>query len=295
MTTTHTANAAKEAAAAHAGRPATWLKVLGKAGYAARGVVYVVIGFIALTAAFGGEKAQGSHGALEEMLQEPFGAIILSAVAIGLVGYSVWRFVQAFMDTDHHGTDAKGLVVRAGLAVSGTSHILLAIYAGYLIFYGQQSGSGGDSSTQEWTAWLMAKPWGIWMVGIVGLCVIGAGVAQIYKGATAGFEKYMAMDQDVDRWARPTGMVGLIARGVTFCIIGSLFIVAAYQADPSEARGLGGALETLQSQPYGPWLLAVVAVGLLAFAAYSMLEAFYRRIEMPSSPDRPNKPESLAH
>ncbi len=282
MTTTSTTSPGGATVPREAVNPATWLKVLGRAGYAARGVVYVVVGFMALTAAFGGSEATGSRGALEQMLREPYGMAVLAFVALGLFGYAIWRFVQAVKDTDHHGTSGKAIVIRIGLFVSGVSHTLLAIYAAYLVVYGAQSSSqGSQSSTQEWTAWLMGQQWGLWIVAFIGLCVIGAGIAQIVKGAKAGFEKYMAMDPQVDRWGRPTGQVGLIARGITFCIVGSLFLVAAWQADPSEAKGLGGALEMLQQQAYGPWLLAAIAVGLMCFAAYSLLEAFYRRIEVP--------------
>lgn len=252
-----------------------WLTHLAHAGYAARGVIYVIIGGIALLAAVGGVKTEGATGALTEMLGAPGGKALLAVTAVGLVGYAGWRFVQGVLDADHHGTGGKGMVIRAGLIVSGVTHVLLAFFALSLVFgWGGGSGDGG----QGWTGWLLAKPFGQWLVGAVGAAIIGAGIAQAIKGYKIKFEKYLDMNREVRKWAVPVCRVGLVARGVVFCIIGGFFLLAAYQADAGEARGLGGVLRTLQQQPHGPWLLGLVAVGLLAFSVYSFIEASYRRV-----------------
>lgn len=253
------------------------LELFARSGYAARGVVYIIVGWLALLAAIGGGRTEDSKGALREILSQPFGEVMLGMVAFGLLGYAAWRLIQAIRDTDRHGTDTKGLAVRGGLLISALTHVLLAGFAASLIF-GIGGGSGGDS--QDWTAWLLRQPFGRWLVGLIGAAVVGAGLAHIVKGARAKFERYLEMDESVRRRTSPICRFGLIARGVVFLIIGAFLVIAAWQADSDEARGLDGALQALQEQPYGWLLLLVVALGLVAFGFYSTIEAVYRRIDL---------------
>jgi len=256
--------------------------MFARSGYAARGVVYLIVGWLAMLAAFGGGRAEDSEGALRKLLSQPFGEILLGLMALGLLGYAVWRLIQAIRDTDDHGTDAKGLAVRGGLFVSAITHVLLAVFAVSLIFTFSMSsgGGGGGGGTQDWTAWLLRQPFGRWLVGLVGVAIIGAGLAHIWKGWMAKFEEYLEMDEQTRQKTSPICRFGLIARGVVFLMVGGFVIIAAWQADSSEARGLAGALQALQEQPYGWILLALVAVGLFAFGLYSVIEAVYRRIDL---------------
>ncbi|MDX1655839.1 MAG: DUF1206 domain-containing protein [Candidatus Competibacteraceae bacterium] len=254
---------------------------LARLGYGARGLVYLIVGGLAFMDAFdrGGSQNTGTRGALEKLLGEPFGQALLWIVAVGLFGYALWRLIQSLADTDHHGTDAKGVAVRGGLFVSALSHIALGIFALSLI-YGWGSGGGGGG-TQDWTAQLMEQPFGRWLVGLVGLAVIGAGIAQFYKGAVAGFEKYMNTGVHTWNMAKPVSQFGLMAKGVVFMIIGVFLIVAAVQSQAGEAKGLKEVLNTLEQQSTGPWLLGIVAAGLFAFGIYSFIEAAYRRVNPP--------------
>ena len=264
----------KSAAGKH---PLEWL---ARGGYAARGIVYVIIGWFALVAAFGGGgETEGSKGALQSLLGEPFGKILLAIIAVGLFGYVAWRATQAIKDTDDHGADPKGLAVRGGLAVSAVTHTLLAIFAVSLII---GPGGGGEDGTEDWTAWLLQMPFGQWLVAIVGAAITGAGFAHIWKGWQAGFEKHLVWSGDERRIGHPICRFGLIMRGVAFLIVGGFVFVAAWQADPGEARGLSGALQTLLLQPYGWALLGVMAVGLIAFGLYSLIESVYRKVEPES-------------
>ncbi len=260
------------------------IHLVARAGYAARGVIYVIVGGMAALAAFGGGGGTtDSRGAMGELLGAPFGKTLLLAMALGLLCYSAWRAVQAIMDADSHGTDAKGLAVRGGMAVSAITHVGLAFFAGSLAFgWGMGSSSGGseNGSREEWTAWLLSQPFGRWLVAGVGLVIAGVGVAHFFKAWKAGFEKHFNMTEQERAFISPIGRVGLAARGVVFLIIGGFFVVAGIQHNPNEARGLSGALQALQQQPFGNLLLAVVAFGLLAFAAYSLLESVYRRISV---------------
>ncbi len=262
------------------------LALLAHSGYAARGVVYLIVGGLAVLAACGkGGQTTDTRGALTTLLTQPFGKVLLGTVALGLIGYALWRVVQALADVDHHGTGPKGLAIRAGLLVSAATHTLLAVFALSLIFgWGSSMGdSGGGSGAQNWTAWLLQQPFGRWLVGLVGLAIVGAGVAHMIKGYRARFKKYLQMGPATLERVSPVCRFGLIARGVVFLIIGGFLIVAAVEFNSAEARGLQGALRTLQQQPYGWILLGIVALGLVAFGVYSLIEAWYRRIDAPDT------------
>lgn len=261
-----------------------WIERGARIGYAAKGVVYTIIGVLALQAAFGtGGETTGSQGAIYEIAEAPFGQVLLILIAVGLLGYAAWRLVQAAVDPEHKGDDAKGVAKRVGYVVSGLSYGLLAFTAASIVFGWGSGGSGGGGSQQEWTAKLLAQPFGQWLVGLVGLIVIGVGLYQFKKAYTASFmKKYKtgAMSATERTWAERVGRFGLAARGVIFAMIGSFLIQAAVQAQPSETRGLSGALQTLAEQPYGPWLLAIVAAGLVAYGVYCFVSARYRHIHV---------------
>lgn len=252
---------------------------IARIGYAARGVAYVLVGGLALLAAIGrGGRTTGTQGALRSLIDEPFGQTLLVLLAIGLFAYALWRAVQAIFDADGHGTAAKGIAVRVGLGVSAITHTFLAVYAVGIAFGWGFGGSGGGGGAASWSARALRWSGGRWLLGLVGVAIVGAGIAQFVKGWKEKYRRYLAMDWPKMRWANPVCKAGLIARGIVFGLIGVFVIVAAAQAQPSEARGLGGTLRTIQGQAYGQILLALTALGLIAFGIYSMIEAKYRRI-----------------
>ncbi len=174
---------------------------------------------------------------------------------------------------------AKGVVARGAFVASGVIHAALAVTAVSLLL-GSGGGDGG-STEQDITVRLLAVPFGRFLVGLVGLTVLGASVFQFIKAYRADFQdalKLGEMSAAAKRWATRAGRLGYAARGVVFALIGVFFLQAAFQADASEARGLGGTLSTLQGQPYGPYLLGVVAVGLVLYGVYLGVEARYRDI-----------------
>ncbi|MDQ9171697.1 DUF1206 domain-containing protein [Oxalobacteraceae bacterium R-40] len=244
-------------------------------GYGSRGVIYLVIGGLALLAALGerGGQTTSSKGAMLKILEQPFGNVLFFLLIIGLLGYSTWRAIQCFKDPDGHGSSGKGLAVRTGLLISAVAHTALAFWAAKLLI-----GAGSGGSLQNGGNGFLTTNLGQIALGIAGIAVIVTGFARIYKGATARFEKYMNIPSDKRRWARPVCQFGLIARGVVWLIIGWLLIKAAWLASGGEIGGTSEALAMLRDQSYGRWLLGIVAAGLFSFGIYCFLEAAYRRI-----------------
>lgn len=253
-----------------------WLQFVARLGYAARGVVYVIVGLLALLAALGmGGDATGPEGALAKLRDQAFGDVLLGAVALGLFGHAMWRFLQSVADTDRHGHDAKGLAVRAGLFVSCLAHVSLALYAASLI---RDPGQGG-SNDGDAARWIMSQPGGHFLAIAAGVAIVVVGIVQAWRGIARKFEKHLVVEDTKRRTLGPVCVVGLVARGVVFGIVGILFVLAGVNQNPDEAKGIDGALEILQGGPFGRILLGAVALGLVAFAAYSFILAFYRRIE----------------
>ncbi|MGB3263552.1 MAG: DUF1206 domain-containing protein [Microcoleus sp.] len=258
-----------------------WFERLARLGYAAKGLVYFIVGFLAAQAAFGsGGKTTDTSGALTTIVSQPFGKFLLFLVTIGIVGYVLLRIVQTILDPEHAGEkmDAKRIATRIGYAFSGLAYAGLAVTAVKLM-----TGSGGSSgnSTQDWTAWFLSQPFGQWLVGFGGAVTIGIGFSYIYKAFKGKFRhnfKLHEMSNNEQTWAVRLGRLGIAARGIVFSIIGVFLIQAAKQSDASEAKGFGEALASLQQQPFGPWILGLVALGLISYGIYSVIEARYRQI-----------------
>jgi hypothetical protein len=263
-------------------RPARrWAEPAARVGYTAKGLVYVVVGGLALRAAVGwGGRVTDTRGALQTM-NEPgiVGALPLALTSVGLAAYVFWRFAQALLDLDGKGDDLKALLVRAGFLGSGVAYAGLALTAAAMAI--GVSGGGGRDPVRLWTARALADPDRWWLVAATGIGVAGGGLYQFYKAHANKFEKRLALSRlsaGGRRWVRRVGRVGLVARGVTFAVIGWFLVRAGMHVNPSEARGLGGALRTLRQADYGPWLLGGVALGLAAYGVFSIVEGRFRRI-----------------
>ncbi len=251
---------------------------LARLGYAARGLVYLVVGWFAVTAARGHNRPVDSKGALAELFETPFGAVLLGVVALGLAGYALWRIVGAVADVDNRGSKAKGLAVRAGHLISGGIHVALAFYCVRLL-----AGRGGQESSEaaahDWTARLLDLPLGVWLVAALGIGIAGFGIGQILRAWKADFLRTLTCDERTVRVVKPLGQAGFAARGMVFVLVGMFFVLAAWHADAMESGGMVKAFRWLLTQPYGPWLLGAVALGLLAFGLFSVVQAAYRRID----------------
>jgi len=258
---------------------ADWIERLARFGYAAKGVVYVLVGVLAVQAAFSwGGKVTGSKGAFRTIASQPFGQVMLILVAVGLVGYVVWRFVEAFRDPEHNDSGAGSVVRRISYAVSGLIYAGLA-FSAFKIALGSGGGSGSGSSEKAST--LLAQPFGQWLLGLVGVAAVAYGLYSIYKGFTTKFRrklKLLEMKISMVKWAKRVGQFGLIAKGIVGIIVGYFCIQAARASSAAQVKTTEGVLQTLQEQPYGAYLMGVVALGLLAYGVHMLVQARYRRI-----------------
>jgi hypothetical protein len=257
-----------------------WIERLARCGYAAKGVVYIVAGGLAVLAALGsGGEVTDARGAMRSIARQPFGGVLLGVVAFGLVAYVLWRWVQSITDADRKGKSLKGVALRAGYFGSGMVYAGLSFSAARILLGAYRDGE--PSAAQSWTARVMSLPFGAWLVSLAGLSVIGFGVYQLYKAYSAKFRKRLKlsdMSESARRWATLGGRVGYAARGVIFIVVGFLLMRAARTYNPAHARGLDGALQLLARTPFGHYLLFAVAAGLAAYGVYTLVEARYRRI-----------------
>jgi hypothetical protein len=255
--------------------------MLARLGYAARGVVYVIVGILAARVAMGERsRVEGTRGALTEIIDKPFGRVMLGIVALGLFGYALWRLVQAGLDPERKGSDGKGAVKRLGYALSGIVHAGLALTAARMVM-GSSSGGGDGSQTATWTGRLMDAPAGRWLVALVGLGIAAYGIYQFYRAAKSDLAKRLdlgGMRARTREMAIRAAKAGVAARGVVFLLIAYFLARAAITYDPGEARGLQGALEALREASYGPYLLGIVALGLIGYGLFEIVKARYRRI-----------------
>lgn len=270
---------------AHAGNIGDWLEPLGRIGFATKGVVYALIGILAFGAATNtGGSTEGTRGAILSFADGPFGQILLGLVTVGFFGYALWRFLEALVDPYDAGSDAKAIARRVGYAVSGLIYLGLAVWCAWLVLgNGGGNAGGGGSAGQEWTAKILAQPFGQLAVGVAGAIVAGVGLYHFYRAYRSSFMKRYrtsSMSASQRQWVERLGKFGLSARGVAFCIIGGFLIQAALEADPSETRGLSGALDALGAQPYGPWLLGVVALGFVAYGLHCAAQARFSHFDL---------------
>ena len=262
-------------AEAEAIRP--WFRAMARTGMAARGVIFLIIGLLAIQVATdNGGDTTDQKGALANVAQKPFGEGVLVALAIGLAAYSLWRIAQGLLDTDDKGDDGAGRAVRASKVGSGIAYgILFVVALSILMGSGGGSGAGGVKHT---TAGVLGWPGGQVWVLLAAAAIAGVAVWNLYRGLSRTFMKRLHPPQGMRPAVKALGVVGMSARAVVFGLIAAFLAKAAIEYDPNEAVGLDGALARLAREGYGPVLLFLVAAGLVAFALYCFAEARYREV-----------------
>lgn len=265
-----------------------WIETYARIGIAAKGLVYVLVGILAAISIFGASSSEGSNngrkGALQLILEQPFGQILLGLTILALLGYVVWRMIQTFKDPDRNGNDTEGIMKRAGFFISGLIYLFFAFSGIRMLLPALSSSSGGDNGggRQLLVAKALEQPFGQWLVAIGAALVIGKGIFQLYKAYSGKFNKRIK-EEDMSERERKTyfqaGRIGYAARGVVLGILGYFLVQAALKANPSEAEGTEGALQFL-SMSGGPYLMALVAIGLACYGAFMFVKAKYRHIPL---------------
>lgn len=262
---------------------ATLAELTARAGYLARGAVYLSIGTIALLAALDvAPRAEGAVGALEAWGDWPAGQALLWLVGLGLYGFAGWRALQAVFDVDGCGRTAKGWLARAGQAISGITYAGLAVSVfGLLDAIEDLREPDDQAATRAAVGQALEMPWGDLLVVGVGVFVLGAGLGSMVRAFTDHFGRGLDCAPGTRAWAGALARIGYFGRGVSMLPAGALLVSAGLHARASEARGVGAALQALEAQPFGAALLALIGLGLVAFGAFAIAEGWLRRMRIP--------------
>lgn len=256
------------------------LATLTRLGFAARGMVYILVGYAAFKAAQGTGKTQGSGEAIKELGQITGGPVLLVIVALGLIGYAAWRLVNAYMGSGDKEGGEDGPVHRVAHAISGLLHLALAFTAIRLAI-GMGGGASDDQQARGAAAGAMGVPGGETLVVVVGIAVIAMGLGQLAEAVRADFMRHIGASGRARQVIEWTGRAGHLARGLVFAFAGYLLIQAGRESNPDGASGMSGVLERILGVPGGDTLLLLISVGLVLFGLFSFVMARYRRVSIP--------------
>jgi hypothetical protein len=259
------------------------LEMGARAGYAARGFVYLSIGLLALSAALQiTASPSGTRGAIAALSQWPFARVWLTAVALGLASFAGWRALQSLIDADRQGKSWAALASRAGQAISGLVYGSLAWSTFRLLDRIREIHTPEEeASARAGASQVLAWPYGQWVLVGLGLFVMGSGLSNIVRAARDDFGRRLVCGHRTRVWVCRMGRIGYLGRGVAFLPLGFFVCEAGFRFDPNDARNLGGAFQWLEDQPFGAWILLFVALGLIAFGLFALVEAWFRRIDVP--------------
>lgn len=275
---------AKARGRVHAQRAAnsTAVSAAARAGFVARGVIYVLIGVLSLRIALsdGGGKQADRGGAIAEIAEKPFGTVLLWLLGVALAGMALWRLSEAaFGQAGPDGKKASKRAMAAGRFVfyGFVSYSVLSYAAG-----DNGSGSGSsDKNSQDVTAKALDWPGGQWIVAVAGIAVAAAGVWIAVRAIRHKFHKHLKMFEMSEKTRKAIdflGMFGGATRGIVFAVAGVFAVVAAVQHKPGKAKGMDDTLRSFTETPAGPWLLVLIAVGLAAFGVFSWANARWRKV-----------------
>jgi hypothetical protein len=260
-----------------------WLQRYMRVGHGAKGVLYGLIGLFLVNDIIHDQPViSGSDGVLVALGRRPMGSIMLTLLALGLLGYVLWRLIQAGINPGHQGRPGlRQFVQRFGYVCSGLAYFSIARTAGRLAF---NLAVDFNDTLDDIASLLFEVEIGPWMLLGMGFGVIGIGLVYIYGAISGGYisEFRQQLDANVARWATLVGQVGITARGVGFILIGGYLVKAAYLIEDGPAGGLGKVFDQLDSQPLGEYWLGAIAFGFIAYAIYMIVAGIYRRFPTAS-------------
>ena len=241
-------------------------EVVTRLGFAARGLMYGAIGWLAIASG----RTEDAKGILD-YLEHRAGAVLVAIMAAGFFSYATWRFFEAWLDTEDHGSDAKGVAVRLGGAGSGLIHLGLGVAAILTAFHARH---GGGDGPEQGAAVALDMPGGEWLLFLAAAVAAGAGIQQFRKAWTLKFLRHFKPGAAQRPWTGWLGRIGYAARGCVFLVVGWLLLRAGQTHSAGFAGGIDDALGSL------PRLVQLaVAGGVLLFGLFSLTEAAYRRVE----------------
>lgn len=251
-----------------------------RVGYAARAGLYALVGVLTSWSALSGGDGEGTEEAFESLSYQIWGDALLSVIAGGLVAFCLWRIFDAVFDLDEYGADAKGVVSRASLAVTGLLYLFVAFTAAEIALLSEGRDEVG-SSAERATGAALAQPFGPWLVMAFGLGFLVAGV-YYFRKALAETYKENIRDTRLTEALESVCKYGLMAHGVLLLFIGVFLVFAGWTVRAEEAGGIGEVFQAVRGQPFGRWLLGFLGLGMIAFAVYCLVEAFYRIVPKAS-------------
>jgi hypothetical protein len=263
-----------------------WARWLARLGLVAKGVTFGLVGLLAIRVAIEGSgKVEDRPGALEEIAQTGYGRFLLAALAIGLGGYAIWRFIEAAVGRTLETGEEQSALKRVGLVARGLFYAWLSVMSAALVFSADEpvtgGGGGGTAKEDRATRIALEHTLGRYLVIAVGLAILGASLFNLVRALTGKFRKDLREEQmgsQERKWYTALGVVGHLARAVIFALIGIFLIRAAWEYDPKKAIGFDGALSKLAHGQYGPVLLGAVAAGLIAYGLFCLVQARYREV-----------------
>ena len=258
---------------------------MARVGFAARGLIFFVMGILALLLAFGnGGKTTDQQGAIATIGKQPECQVLLWLVLIGLVCYSLWGLIQVVVNPFNKENDTKGISARLGYLFGAISYSFLAIPTFSLLTGGSKPAHAGKQAaqTQNYVAKILDMPFGQWMIVVVAITVISVGIFQVCKGFMPLFGCHLdliKLNKYQLKWVKGFGRFGTISRGLVITLVGVFLIISAYTSNSNDAKGFDSALMSLIHQPYGRWLIGIIALGLTSLGIYALSIALFFRLK----------------